>query len=253
MVESILGESGSSPGDRVLELAAGDGALTLPLAESGVEVVGIEIDRDLASELSERLEPYSNARVLEGDVTELDYRELLRELGWTSAAVLGNLPYNRASRILLRLSDVSDLIDFGLFMIQKEVAGRIIARPGGKDYGALSVLLRRRFRAEWVMKVSPGAFSPPPRVDSAVIKLSPRENPFSSGEEEMLFRKIVRFTFQERRKTLRNTLTKFFGLGPEAESAIEVEAGIDLGRRPETLTRAEFLALAAILRGRGIR
>jgi 16S rRNA (adenine1518-N6/adenine1519-N6)-dimethyltransferase len=251
VVAAILREASLGSGDRVVELGAGDGALTVPLSGTGARLVAVELDPRLVSELRERLRDRPRAKVLQADITRLDYRDLLSEPDGTRAVVLGNLPYNRASHVLLQLADVADLLSFGLFMVQKEVAERIVAAPGGKDYGALTVLLGRRFDARRVLKVAPGCFRPPPRVESAVVRLTPRENPFSSREEELLFRRIVRFTFQERRKTLRNTLIKFFGLGPETQSAIEVEAGIDLGRRPETLERDEFLALAGCLRRRG--
>jgi 16S rRNA (adenine1518-N6/adenine1519-N6)-dimethyltransferase len=231
--------------DTVLEIGAGLGALTTFLAEAARRVIALERDPDLASFLRQDLfSEIPGVEVVCQDVLEFNFHEASRDAG-RPLAVVGNLPYQITSPLLFRLIENISAITQAVLMMQQEVGARLLASPGTKDYGILSVLGQYYFRITRLFSLSPGNFFPPPQVDSVVVRLQP-EIPNPAAHDETLFRLLVKTAFGHRRKTLNNTLAahaETFGLTPEAMRALLVEMGIDLQRRGETLSVAEFVAI----------
>jgi 16S rRNA (adenine1518-N6/adenine1519-N6)-dimethyltransferase len=226
------------PGDRLVEIGPGRGALTLPLLERTRRLEAIEIDRDLASGLAARVEGRGELVLHIGDVLEVDFAAL-RGAG-PKLRVCGNLPYNISTPLLFHLLATRDVIADMHFMLQKEVVDRIVARPGGKEYGRLTVMLAAACAAESLFRVGRGAFQPPPAVESAVLRLVPHAtDPFPLPDRDR-FARLVAAAFSQRRKTLRNSLR---GL---VDAAGFAAAAVDADRRPETLSPAEFARLAAL-------
>jgi 16S rRNA (adenine1518-N6/adenine1519-N6)-dimethyltransferase len=220
------------PGDTMVEIGPGTGILTTPLASVLSRLDVVEIDRDLAAALREKF-PKGNVVVHEGDALDFDFTTLASPL-----RVVGNLPYNVSSPILFRMSDIADRIRDCVFMLQKEVVERMVAEPDTPDYGRLSVMLQYRFAMEMLVKVPPGAFTPPPKVDSAVVWMVPLGADRLRARDEALFGKIVAAAFSQRRKTLRNATRSL--VEPEAFE----KSGVDPSRRGETLSCAQFVALS---------
>lgn len=226
------------PGERVVEIGPGQGALTLPLLERCGRVEAIEIDRDLAALLAARAEGRGELVLHVADVLEVDFRAL--HGGGAKLRVCGNLPYNISTPLLFHLLESRGAISDMHFMLQKEVVDRIVAPPGGKAYGRLTVMLAAACRAESLFRVGRGAFQPPPAVDSAVVRLVPHEaDPFPMPDPAR-FARLVAAAFGMRRKTLRNSLRGLVDAGQFAAAGIREE------RRPETLSPAEFARLAAL-------
>jgi 16S rRNA (adenine1518-N6/adenine1519-N6)-dimethyltransferase len=226
------------PGERLVEIGPGRGALTLPLLDRCRRLEVIEIDLDLVPLLVERAAGRGELVVHEGDVLEVDFRAL--HGGGPRLRVCGNLPYNISTPLLFHLLESRDAIADMHFMLQKEVVDRIVAPPGGKSYGRLTVMLAAACRATALFRVGRGAFQPPPAVDSAVIRLVPHAEPAFGIADPGRFARVVAAAFSMRRKTLRNSLR---GL---VDAAAFDAAGIDAKRRPETLSPAEFARLAAL-------
>lgn len=221
-------------GERIIEIGPGEGVLTGPLLESGAQIVAIELDRDLAVALPERLGFPQNLEVIQADVLEVDLAAVAGE----RMRVVGNLPYNISTPIMFHLFKWRETIVDMHFMLQKEVVDRMVAEPGSKQYGRLSVMAAFHCRMERLFTVPPGAFRPPPKVDSAIIRMLPKDL-----DEAMLTRlapleDVVRRAFGQRRKTLRNALK-----GLLDEKSIEA-AGIDPTARAETVSLDGFLSLA---------
>ena len=225
------------PGQRIVEIGPGLGALSRPLLERCRRLEVIEIDRDVIPELRKRCAGAGELVVHEGDVLEFDIVAL--HGGGTRLRICGNLPYNISTPLLFHLLAAHAVIADMHFMLQKEVVDRIVAKPGSKVYGRLTVMLAAACSSEALFRVGRGAFQPPPAVDSAVVRLIPHAaDPFPLPDR-VRFARVVAAAFSMRRKTLRNSLR---GLaGPEAFEA----AGIAADRRPETLSPAEFAKLAA--------
>jgi 16S rRNA (adenine1518-N6/adenine1519-N6)-dimethyltransferase len=218
--------------DAMVEIGPGTGILTQELAAVVKPLHVVEIDRDLAAGLRARF-PAENVVVHEADALEFDFADLPHPL-----RVVGNLPYNVSTPILFRMADHADAIRDCVFMLQKEVVDRMVAAPGTPDYGRLSVMLQYRFAMRLALRVPPGAFTPPPKVDSAVVRMAPLGSDRPRARDEQLFANIVGAAFSQRRKTLRNAARSWVG-----EGAFE-RAGVDPGRRGETLSVGEFVALA---------
>ncbi|RFF30553.1 16S rRNA (adenine(1518)-N(6)/adenine(1519)-N(6))-dimethyltransferase RsmA [Wenzhouxiangella sediminis] len=219
--------------DRIIEIGPGEGVLTGPLLEAGARVTAIELDRDLAAALPERLGFPERLEVIQADVLGVD----LAAVADGPVRVVGNLPYNISTPIMFHLFKWRDVITDMHFMLQKEVVDRLVAAPGTKQYGRLSVMAAFHCRMERLFTVPPGAFRPPPKVDSAIIRMIPKPL-----EDETLSRlpqleEVVRRAFGQRRKTLRNALK-----GLLDEKAIEA-AGIDPMARAETVDLAGFISL----------
>jgi 16S rRNA (adenine1518-N6/adenine1519-N6)-dimethyltransferase len=234
------------PGDAILEVGPGRGALTKLLAASGAQFLAIEWDRDLLPLLNAEFAGAPNVEIGHGDILRVDLRQLLNSRGggkkWKVAA---NLPYNISSQVLFRFLDCSELFERLVLMLQKEVGDRLVAPAGCKEYGALTVLLRLHFdiRREFIVK--PGAFRPIPKVDSAVLRFTPLPRPRAEVGDEDFFRRLVKGAFSQRRKTLLNAL-RSAGIGAEDDSLPSAlsRSGIDGGRRGESLSLEEFAALS---------
>jgi 16S rRNA (adenine1518-N6/adenine1519-N6)-dimethyltransferase len=224
-------------GERVVELGAGLGHLTERLLARGAEVIAVERDRELAAVL--RGELGGRIELVEADAARLDYRSLARG---GKLAVVGNLPYHLTSPILFGLLDQADLLARAVLLVQREVAERLAAAPGTKAWGLLSVLLQHRAQVSVERLVPPGAFLPPPRVESAVLRLA-FGPPRAAVADPARFRRLVKAGFAQRRKVLANALAASrVAPGGELASALE-RAGIDARRRGETLTVEEWAAL----------
>jgi 16S rRNA (adenine1518-N6/adenine1519-N6)-dimethyltransferase len=234
----IVAAMDPAPGQRIVEIGPGRGALSLPLLERCHRLEAIEIDRDLIPILRERCARAGELLVHEGDVLEMDLKDL--HGGGPPMRVCGNLPYNISTPLLFHLLESRAVIADMHFMLQKEVVDRMVAPPGSKTYGRLTVMLAAACRSESLFRVGRGAFQPPPAVDSAVVRLVPHAvDPFPLPDRAR-FARVVAAAFSMRRKTLRNSLRGL--VGPARFAA----AGVDDERRPETLSPAEFAALATL-------
>jgi 16S rRNA (adenine1518-N6/adenine1519-N6)-dimethyltransferase len=235
-----------TPDDVILEVGPGRGALTKLLAASGAKFLAVEWDRDLLPILNAEFAGQTNVEIGHGDILRVDIEQLLSSRGggkkWKVAA---NLPYNISSQVLFRFMECSSLFERLVLMLQKEVGDRLVAPAGCKDYGALTVLLRLHFDIRREFLVKPGSFRPIPKVDSAVLSFTPLERPRVEVGDEDFFRRLVKAAFNQRRKTLLNTL-RSAGIGSEDGSlqAALSRCGIDGGRRGETLSLEEFAALS---------
>jgi 16S rRNA (adenine1518-N6/adenine1519-N6)-dimethyltransferase len=232
--------------ETVVEIGAGLGALTVFLAPAARRVIALERDPDLARFLREELlVDTPGVEVICQDVLKFDFPKAGREAG-RPLAVVGNLPYQITSPLLFRLIDHLPAIARAVLMMQQEVGARLLAAPGTKDYGILSVLGQYHFRVSRLFSLSPGNFFPPPQVDSVVLRLRP-ETPAPAALDPALLHRLVKIAFGHRRKTLNNTLVSQaadLGLSPEAMRALLAELNIELKRRGETLSLAEFVALS---------
>ena len=215
----IVDSIGPSESDFLVEIGPGEGALTRPLLERVKAMQAVEIDRDLAAEL--RTLP--GLTVHEGDALEFDYGQFPQGM-----RIVGNLPYNISTPLLFHLAGYAERVRDMHFMLQKEVVERMVAGPSTPDYGRLSVALQARFRMQKLFNVAPGAFRPPPKVDSAVVRLLPLEKPLRVDED------LLRRAFSARRKQLRNAL-------PGVDFA---RAGIDPALRPENLSPEDYARLS---------
>jgi 16S rRNA (adenine1518-N6/adenine1519-N6)-dimethyltransferase len=234
---------GPQPVDRFLEIGPGPGALTLRLAPRVASVTAVEIDPDMVAALSPRVPP--NVTILNADFLETDPSALLRD---SSVRVAGNLPYNVSSPILFRLlaahRQYGGLVDATL-MLQREVAERMQASPGSRDYGVLSILIQLHADVRRLLTLPPGAFRPAPKVHSAVVGLRFRA-PAVAIADEALFEGMVRSMFTQRRKMLSNALAPFAEAHGWAAADALARAGIDPRRRPETLQLTELSQLAEV-------
>jgi 16S rRNA (adenine1518-N6/adenine1519-N6)-dimethyltransferase len=238
VLRRILEAIDPRPGERIVEIGPGRGALTLPLLERCGRLEVIEIDRDLAALLPGLAAGRGELVMHEADVLEVNFAAL--HGGGPKLRVCGNLPYNISTPLLFHLLESRAVIVDMHFMLQKEVVDRMVAPPGGKSYGRLTVMLAAACRAESLFRVGRGAFQPPPAVDSAFVRLVPHAaDPFPLPDPGR-FARVVAAAFSMRRKTLRNSLR---GL---VEAAQFAAAGVDADRRPETLAPAEFARLAAL-------
>jgi 16S rRNA (adenine1518-N6/adenine1519-N6)-dimethyltransferase len=244
--EKLIAAINPQASDRFLEIGPGPGALTLKLAPKVAHLTAIEVDRDMVSALAPQVP--SNVRLVEADFLKADLSALLAS---GPLRVAGNLPYNIASPILLRLvaahraagSHASTLFVDATVMVQREVADRLDAAPGTKDYGVLTISVRMRADVRRVLELPPGAFRPPPKVHSSVVRLTFRP-PSVSIHDEQRFESMVRSMFTQRRKTLANALAPFAAAhGTDARTALAA-AGIDARRRAETLDMSELARLS---------
>jgi 16S rRNA (adenine1518-N6/adenine1519-N6)-dimethyltransferase len=236
-VAKIVDAVAPRPGDNVVEIGPGLGALTASLIERAGRLTAIEIDRDLAARLATRFAPEQLALHV-GDALELDFATLGPAL-----RVVGNLPYNISSPLLFHLAAFDAQIADIHVMLQREVVARMCAGPATPDYGRLSVMLQAKFAVTRLFTVPPGAFRPAPEVESAVARLVPLGGGKPDFADPALFARIVAAAFGQRRKTLRNALA---GL---CDPAALARAGIDPGRRGETLSVADFARLANLVAG----
>ncbi len=242
-VARLIAALAPSADDTFLEIGPGRGALTLPLAERAGRVIAVELDRDLAASLANRVP--ANVRIIQSDFLEVNL-PLLLEGERTPVRVVGNLPYNVASPILFQvLAGAEDgrLLREATLMLQREVADRLLAEPGGPDYGAMSIQVQLRADVERVLNLPPGAFRPPPKVHSAVVRLHLRPPGVDIGSAEV-FERVVRGLFLQRRKTLANALKPVAASFGRSPSDLLERARLDGGRRPETLSVEDVARLS---------
>jgi 16S rRNA (adenine1518-N6/adenine1519-N6)-dimethyltransferase len=233
VIDAIVQGIDPRPGDALIEIGPGLGALTNPLLLECQPLTVVELDRDLAARLRKR----SELRVVEADVLKVDFAALASELG-APLRVVGNLPYNISTPILFHLMDFAQHVRDQHFMLQKEVVDRMVARPATKDYGRLSVMLQWRYEMETLLEVPPEAFDPPPRVDSAVVRMRVRTEPAKLNPQ--LLREVVAVAFSQRRKLMRHTLGAHL-------QALGFVGEFDLQRRAEEVPVAQYIALAQAL------
>jgi 16S rRNA (adenine1518-N6/adenine1519-N6)-dimethyltransferase len=230
-----------APTDLAVELGPGRGALTGELLRRAGRVIALEIDPALAADLRERL---PRVEVREADARTWDYRALPRPQDGR-VLVVGNLPYSVAKPIVMALIDAGPTIDEMALMLQREVAERLAAAPGSRTYGSLSILTQLHCDVRLALRVPPGAFQPPPKVESAVVHLRVLASPRVPLADERRFRAVVRAAFAQRRKMVANALAGSLGLPVEGVRRSLEQVGIDPSRRPETLTIPEFARVAS--------
>ena len=242
-VARLIAAVAPSSGETVVEIGPGRGALTAPLAAAAGRVIVVELDRDLAGLLSTRVPP--NVRVVHADFLDVDLRALL-EHEPKPVRVVGNLPYNAASAILFRLLHSAEdgrLLGEATLMLQREVAERLLARPGDGDYGALSIQVQLLADVERVLSLPPGAFRPAPKVHSSVVRLHFRPPQVDVGTRPA-FEKVVRGLFRQRRKTLANALKPVAACFGRSPAEILEQTHLDGQRRPETLSVQDVASLS---------
>ncbi|MBW1991075.1 MAG: ribosomal RNA small subunit methyltransferase A [Deltaproteobacteria bacterium] len=235
-----------TPQDTVVEIGPGLGALTVLLAEQAREVVALEVDRTLAAYLSRELFAATpKVRIIQEDVLKFDLLRLCRETG-QPLKLVGNLPYHITSPLLFKLMEEKEALSLAVLMVQEEVGHRLLAGPGSRDYGILSILAQYHFCLSRLFSLGPGNFYPSPQVNSVVLKLEPA-SPEPRAWDEGTLHRVVKLAFSRRRKTLKNTLAgqaAALGLSPEQALDLMLEAGIDPGHRAETLEVAQFVDLS---------
>ncbi|MGX5730662.1 16S rRNA (adenine(1518)-N(6)/adenine(1519)-N(6))-dimethyltransferase RsmA [Pseudoxanthomonas beigongshangi] len=234
-IERIVLAVDPKPGDRLVEIGPGQGAITMPLLRRHCELTAIEFDRDLITPLMEASEGVGRLTIIHKDVLAVDFGKLA---GDERLRLVGNLPYNLSSPILFHALEHAASIRDMVFMLQKEVVDRMAAGPGSKVYGRLSVMLQAYCTVTPLFVVPPGAFRPPPKVDSAVVRMVPRPPAEIGVADSQRFTEVVRAAFGQRRKTLRNALS-----GVCDGAAIEA-AGISPDARAEQVEVAAFIRLA---------
>jgi 16S rRNA (adenine1518-N6/adenine1519-N6)-dimethyltransferase len=237
LIDMIVLAIDPKPGDHVVEVGPGQGAITLPLLRRHGELTAIEFDRDLIAPLSEAAHGVGRLTVIHKDVLQVDFTRLAGE---GRLRLAGNLPYNLSSPILFHALEHAAVVRDMHFMLQKEVVDRMAAGPGSKVYGRLSVMLQAYCTVQPLFDVPPAAFRPPPRVDSAVVRMLPRDPATVGITRPQRFVEVVRAAFGQRRKTLRNALSKV--CTPEQIQA----AGLRPEARAEQLEVADFIALANV-------
>ena len=234
IIEAIVDAIDPQPGQAMVEIGPGLAALTQPLVERLGQLTVIELDRDLAV----RLRNHAQLSVIESDVLKVDFAQVAQAQNAPKLRVVGNLPYNISTPILFHLLGFVDVIEDQHFMLQKEVIDRMVARPCTSDYGRLSVMLQWRYAMENVLFVPPASFTPPPRVDSAVVRMVPRPDPAAVDVKRLS--ELVQVAFSQRRKLMRHTLGKW--LEEKAYAGV-----FDVQRRAEEVPVVEYVALAMAL------
>jgi len=232
VIRNIVAAIAPRRDDNLIEIGPGLAALTAPLLDAVDRLHVVEIDRDLIARLRKDF-PADRLTVHEGDALAFDFATLGKKL-----RIVGNLPYNISTPLLFHLAGFAGCVQDMHFMLQKEVVDRMVASPGGTDNGRLSIMLQYRFEMERMFVVPPDAFDPPPKVDSAIVRLMPRPASELCVHDEAVFARVVTAAFSQRRKMLRNTLREFFD-----EPALAA-LGIPPTARPEELGVADYVVLA---------
>ncbi len=244
------------PGDLVVELGPGHGVLTRLLADSGGHLVAIELDRGLVAaletELDQRFGAESEARrrveVMSADFTTVKLADVTAQRGQERCVLIGNIPYHVTRHVLFDfLVEEHERVSRAVIMMQREVGDRIASGPGNRVYGITSVVLQSLYEIGVVTKVAAGSFFPRPRVASIVLSFTPLARPELLPTERQDFVRLVKNLFQQRRKTIHNTLRSFYGLTDDALARIGTRTGIDLKSRPEMLAKESFLLLSRAL------
>ena len=243
IIQDIIQAIDPKPGDPMVEIGPGLAAMTHPLVDRLGHLTVIELDRDLARQLRS----HPRLTVVESDVLRVDFRALAADIlsalsGGSKLRVVGNLPYNISTPILFHLLDVVDVIEDQHFMLQKEVIDRMVARPSTSDYGRLSVMLQWRYAMANVLLVPPHSFDPPPRVNSAIVRMVPHAEP--AVLDVQLLSEVVQVAFSQRRKLLRHTLGRWL-------EAREFSGEFNVQRRAEEVPVAEYIALVQAVAAAG--
>lgn len=238
LIRRIVQAIAPKPGERLVEIGPGEGAITLPLLREHGRLTVIELDRDLIPRIQAAARDLGELEVIHADVLTVDFTQIA---AGGNLRLVGNLPYNISSPILFHCLDHAAAITDMHFMLQKEVVDRMAADPGSKVYGRLSVMLQLYCTVEPLLKVPPGAFNPPPKVDSAVVRLTPLPAERRHDADPALVERVVRHAFGQRRKTLSNALH-----GVATSEQIRA-AGIDPKERAEQLAPLEFVAIAKVV------
>lgn len=236
VIHRILRSIHARPGERLVEIGPGQGALTEGLLDAGAQLDVVELDLDLIPILQAKFAGRENFVLHQGDALKFDFARLSGEP--RSLRIVGNLPYNISTPLIFHLLEHAPLIRDMHFMLQKEVVERLAAEPGGGDWGRLSIMVQYHCRVEHLFNVGPGAFNPAPKVDSAIVRLVPHESLPHPAKDPRLLENLVRQAFSQRRKTLRNTLKGML----DAEQI--AAAGVDGSLRPEQLDLAAFVRLS---------
>lgn len=246
VVEDIIEGSGITENTRVLEIGPGVGSLTEAMLEKAESVTAVELDANLIPILEEEFKDRENFRLLYGDILKMDIGEIMGDKEFITVA---NLPYYVTTPIIIKLLEEDSNLRSLTVMVQKEVAERLTAKPGTKDYGSLTLLTEYYTKAEIVRIVPPECFIPAPKVESAVIRLDIREVPPVTVKDTDFMMRVIKESFAMRRKTIANNLKKIAGSPENLRSALQ-KASIDPGRRGETLSLSEFALLSdALLEG----
>ncbi len=234
VIQKLIYEINPKPTDRIIEIGPGLGALTFPLLDKLNSLDVVEIDRDIIAKLKQKNNPKLHIHGV--DALQFDFTTLVNNEN--TIRIVGNLPYNISTPLIFHLLESKNIITDMHFMLQNEVVKRITAEPGSKTYGRLSVMVQYHYQTEYLFFVGPESFSPPPKVDSAILRLSPWKTPPYIAKDEQQFSQIVTQAFSMRRKTLRNNLKKIID-----SSQIE-DLGIDSSLRAENLTVEEFVSIS---------
>jgi 16S rRNA (adenine1518-N6/adenine1519-N6)-dimethyltransferase len=238
VIGAIVDAIRPEPGEAIVEIGPGLGALTYPLLERAGKLHVVEIDRDIIARLKNEISP-DKLTIHEGDALAFDFGSIAPKM-----KIVGNLPYNISTPLLFHLADYAEQVVEMHFMLQKEVVERMVAEPGTADYGRLTVMLQYRFYMENLFIVPGDAFWPPPKVESAVVRMIPAAGAHGVAQNEVQFGEVVAQAFAQRRKTLRNNLKGLFS--DEEFAALEIDPAL----RPENLTVAQYVKLANALAGR---
>lgn len=236
IIEAIVEAISPEPGQHLVEIGPGRGALTEPLLQRCDQLDVIELDRDLVPILEKKLSAYGHLRINQADALRFDYRTLQSDA--EPLRVIGNLPYNITTPLLFHLLEQSEIIEDMCFMLQREVVERICAQPGTKQYGRLSIMLQHQCYAEQLFIVPPEAFDPAPKVDSAIVYLQPLKQRLGGEVDLNTLNAIVTQAFSQRRKTIANTLKKQVSL-----EQLE-QVGIEPKQRPETVSVEQYVKLS---------
>ena len=236
IIEKIVSAIAPTPNQNLIEIGPGQGAITGPVLEKCPRLNVIELDRDLIPLLQKKFHQYPELHIHQGDALKTDFSQFYRE--GKPLRIIGNLPYNISTPLMFHLLSYSGQIRDMYFMLQKEVVTRLAAVPGDKNYGRLSIMVQYYCQVEPLFQVPPTAFRPAPKVESAIVRLLPYPEPPYPADDLQLLSRLVRACFQQRRKTMRNTLKHMLN----AEQLEQL--GIDLTRRPETLSVEDFVVLS---------
>ncbi len=234
IIDRLVRSVAPRDGETLVEIGPGQGALTFPLLEQVDHLVVVELDRDLIGRLRDQV-PESRLTVHQSDALRFDFAGLADK---GPIRVVGNLPYNISTPLIFHLLAQTGAIGDMTFMLQKEVVERLTASPGGKDYGRLSVMVQYHCQADYLFPVPPGAFQPPPKVDSAVVRLIPYASPPWPANDPSWLSRLVAQAFSQRRKAIRNSLKALI------DPQVFADTGIDPGLRPDHLSVADYVTLA---------
>ncbi len=238
VLHEIIRAIAPAPHDLMVEIGPGQGAMTRLLLDSLAQLQVVELDRDLVALLQKKFSP-DKLVIHSGDALQFDFGALRTDE--RRLRIVGNLPYNISSPLLFHLAQYAPQVIDQHFMLQKEVVERMVAAPGSRDYGRLSVMLQWRYQMELLFIVPPAAFDPPPKVDSAIVRMVPIAHPLECGQRQL--EQVVTKAFSQRRKVIRNCVAGLF-----TETQL-VDAGIDPQSRPETVPLQQFVHLARMLPG----